>query len=71
LSFELKACKPSPKIYTGAANKAQVRPDEIFFVDDTPGHVEGARRAGFDAVPYTTTPRLVAELRARGLEFNY
>jgi HAD superfamily hydrolase (TIGR01493 family) len=71
LSYELGACKPSPKIFAAAANKAGVAPEEIFFVDDTPGHVAGARQAGFDAVHYTTTPQLVADLRARGIEFNY
>jgi glucose-1-phosphatase len=71
LSYELKACKPSPKIYEGAARLAGVSPREIFFVDDVAGHVTGAREAGFDAVQYTTTPRLVADLRARGIDLNY
>jgi HAD superfamily hydrolase (TIGR01509 family) len=71
LSYELGACKPSPKIFEGAARLAGVAPREIFFVDDVAGHVAGARAAGFDAVQYTTTPALVAELRRRGVEFNY
>jgi glucose-1-phosphatase len=71
LSYELRACKPSPKIFAGAAQLAGAAPEEIFFVDDVAGHVAGARAAGFDAVQYTTTPALVADLRARGLEFNY
>jgi putative hydrolase of the HAD superfamily len=71
LSYELGACKPSPKIFEGAARLAGVPPRKIFFVDDVAGHVAGARAAGFDAVQYTTTPALVADLRARGLEFNY
>ena len=71
LSYELGACKPSPKIFEGAARLAGVPPEEIFFVDDIAGHVAGARAAGFDAVQYTTTPALVDELRKRGLEFNY
>ena len=71
LSYELGACKPSPKIFAGAAALAGVPPQEIFFVDDIAGHVAGARAAGFDAVQYTTTPALAADLRNRGLEFNY
>lgn len=71
LSYELGACKPSPKIFAGAAALAGVPSREIFFVDDIAGHVAGARAAGFDAVQYTTTPALAAELRKRGLEFNY
>lgn len=71
LSYQLGACKPSAKIFEGAARLAGVAPEEIFFVDDVAGHVAGARAAGFDAVQYTTTPALVADLRARGLAFNY
>ncbi len=71
LSYELKSAKPEPAIFQAAAKLAGVPPDEIFFVDDTPGHVEGAKAAGFDAVQYTSTPELVAELRARGVAFNH
>jgi HAD superfamily hydrolase (TIGR01509 family) len=71
LSYELRACKPDPTIYAGAAALAAVTPPEIFFVDDIAGHVAGARAAGFDAVQYTTTATLAADLRKRGLEFNY
>jgi putative hydrolase of the HAD superfamily len=71
LSCELKACKPSPKVYAGAARLAGVPPESIFFTDDNADNVAGASAAGFDAVQYTSTPALVAELRERGLEFNY
>jgi glucose-1-phosphatase len=71
LSYEIGACKPEPKIFAAAAELAGVRPEEIFFVDDMPENVAGARQAGFDAVLYTTTPLLVAALRERGVEFNY
>jgi FMN phosphatase YigB (HAD superfamily) len=71
LSYELKACKPSPKIYEGAARLAGVAPSDVFFVDDMAENVAGARAAGFDAVQYTTTTQLVADLRARGIALNY
>jgi FMN phosphatase YigB (HAD superfamily) len=71
LSYEIGACKPEPKIYTAAAELAGVAPSEIFYVDDMPENVAGARQAGFDAVLYTTTPELVKELHARGVDFNY
>jgi glucose-1-phosphatase len=71
LSYELGACKPDPKIFHGAAQLAGVAPGEIFFVDDVAKNVDGARAAGFDSVLYTTTPVLVADLRQRGIEFNY
>jgi len=71
LSFRLGACKPAEKIFAGAAQLAGVAPQEIFYVDDIARHVAGARAYGFDAVQYTTTPQLVADLRARGIQFNY
>jgi HAD superfamily hydrolase (TIGR01549 family) len=71
LSYEIGAMKPEPKIYQAAAELAGVEPREIFFCDDIPEHVAAARRAGFDAEPFTTTPALVADLRRRGLQFNY
>jgi glucose-1-phosphatase len=71
LSFEIKAMKPDLKTYRAAAELAGVMPSEIFFCDDVMGHVIGAREAGFDAVQYTTTPALVADLRRRGVRFNY
>ena len=71
LSYEIGALKPEPKIFQRAAELAGVPPSEIFFCDDISEHVAGARAAGFDAVVYTTTPLLVAELRKRGIRFNY
>jgi FMN phosphatase YigB (HAD superfamily) len=71
LSFELGACKPSPKIFAAAAELAGVAPGEILFIDDMAKNVAGAQAAGFDAVQYTTTAALVADLRERGLAFNY
>jgi FMN phosphatase YigB (HAD superfamily) len=71
LSYELGACKPSRAIFERAARLAGVAPREIFFVDDIAGHVAGAQAAGFDAVQFTTARALAAELRKRGIEFNY
>ena len=70
-SCRLHAAKPDAKIYLAAAELAGVEPTEMFFVDDVAGHVAGAKSVGVDAVQYTTTARLAADLRARGLRFNY
>jgi glucose-1-phosphatase len=71
LSYQIGAAKPDAAIFRAAAALAGVAPQEIFFVDDIAGHVAGARAVGFDAVQYTSTPELVADLRRRGLRFNY
>jgi len=70
LSYELKSLKPEPQIYAAAARLASCEPGEIFFVDDREDNVAGARAAGFDAVQFTTSAALAAELRLRGVEFN-
>ncbi len=71
LSFQIGAVKPSAAIYCQAAELAGCRPEEIFYTDDIPGHVVGARGAGLDAVVYQSTPQIVKELRKRNVEFNY
>ncbi len=71
LSFEIGALKPEREIYTAAAEIAGVAPEEIFFTDDKPVNVEGARAAGYDALVFTSPSELATELRQRGLVFNY
>jgi glucose-1-phosphatase len=71
LSYEIGAVKPNAAIFQAAAELAGCRPEEIFFVDDLEGHVAGAKAAGFDAVQFTTAEALAAELRQRGIRFNY
>jgi len=71
LSFEIGAVKPDPAIFRKAAEMAGCRPEEVFYTDDIPGHVTGARSVGLDAVVYQSTPQIVEELRKRYVEFNY
>ena len=71
LSYEIGVAKPAAAIFHAAAELAGVRPEEIFYTDDSPQHVAGARAVGFDAVQYTSTPQLAADLRCRGVQFNY
>ena len=71
LSYEVGAIKPDERIFRVAAERAGFAPAEIFYTDDTPGHVEAAKALGFDAVVYTDTATLAEELVRRGLQFNY
>ena len=71
LSYQEGAAKPDKRIFARAAELAGVPATDIFYCDDLPANVEAARRAGFDAVQYTDTPTLVADLRRRGVRFNY
>jgi len=71
LSFKIGAVKPDAAIFRKAAELADCQPEDIFYTDDIPGHVAGARSVGLDAVVYTSTEDLVKELRKRRVEFNY
>jgi putative hydrolase of the HAD superfamily len=71
LSFRLGAAKPDERVFARAADLAGVAPSDIFYCDDIAANVAAARRAGFDAVQYTDTAALVAEIRRRGVRFNY
>lgn len=71
LSYELQAMKPAAAIYEAASRLADTEPDQIFFVDDLLDNVEGARRAGYDAVQFTTAAELAAALFRRSVRFCY
>jgi FMN phosphatase YigB (HAD superfamily) len=67
LSYELRAVKPAAAIFQAAARLAGVAAADIFFADDRSEHVEGALRAGFDAVLFTGASDLAAALEHRGV----
>lgn len=67
LSYQMRALKPDPEIYHQAAHMAGVSPSKIFFVDDRHENVSAACDAGFDAVLFTTSDSLRAELKHRGV----
>lgn len=71
LSHVERCSKPAPGIYARAAELAGVAPEGVFFVDDRQENVDGALRAGWDAVLFEGTVSLGAALRKRGLTFNY
>jgi FMN phosphatase YigB (HAD superfamily) len=71
LSYRIGAAKPEVAMFEAAAMLAGVELAEVFFTDDIPGHVAGARAAGFDAVQFTSPRQLVAELRSRSVRWNY
>jgi HAD superfamily hydrolase (TIGR01549 family) len=71
LSYEVGVMKPDPAIYQAAAGRAGVPGERIFYCDDHLENVEGARRCGWDAEPFTGHVRLADQLRQRGVAFNY
>ena len=70
LSYEVGAMKPDARIYAAAVAAAGCAPEECFFTDDISEYVEGARRAGIDAVVFEGAEALERELRARGVVWD-
>jgi putative hydrolase of the HAD superfamily len=70
LSFQLGSMKPDAPIYLEAIRRTELAPEEIFFVDDRPENVEGARRLGIDAVLYESAYRMLRDLDERGIRLN-
>jgi putative hydrolase of the HAD superfamily len=70
LSYEVGALKPSPEIYEAAIRHAGCAPSECFFTDDIPAYIEGAKRAGMDAVQFESSEQIAREMRERGVEWQ-
>lgn len=69
LSHEVKAMKPSQRIYAKAIEEARCAPGECFYTDDVAAYVEGAKLAGIDAVQFQNAEQIEGELRARGVNW--
>jgi putative hydrolase of the HAD superfamily len=52
LSHEIKQRKPHPSTFEWVLEQMKMSPDEVLFIDDSPQHVEGAIKAGLNAVLY-------------------
>ena len=64
-STEVGMRKPNPAIYHHALDLLDdVPPGQAVFLDDSPGNVEGARRAGLHAIHVETPDQALAELDA-------
>jgi putative hydrolase of the HAD superfamily len=61
-SSEVGMRKPNPAIYLHALDALGVQPDEAVFLDDSPGNVEGAKRAGLQAILVADPEEAVREL---------
>lgn len=70
LSYEVGAAKPDRRIFDAATIAAGVAPERIFFTDDLPEHVAGARAAGWDAETFTSAADLLTALHDRGLNLG-
>ena len=46
LSYELGLRKPNVAIFKHILNEQSLKPQEVFFIDDSPQHIEGANKLG-------------------------
>ncbi len=69
LSHEVKAVKPEAEIYNAVENYTKHPPEKHIFIDDIVEYTEGALKAGWDAIHFTTHTKLLEELLVRGIKF--
>jgi putative hydrolase of the HAD superfamily len=70
LSYRVGAMKPLPAIYEAALAEAQCRPEECIFTDDLLPYVEGARKAGLNAVQFLGYEQLRRDMREHGVTIS-
>ena len=68
ISADVKLVKPQPEIYRLLFKKFSLKPEECFFVDDSPPNVEGALYCGMPGAVFNDgVPALRKALRAAGV----
>jgi 2-haloacid dehalogenase len=67
VSGEVGLIKPEREIYELHASSFALEPEATIFIDDSPANVEGARRAGWQAVLFTDAKTLEADLERFGV----
>ena len=64
---EERVAKPDPKIFEILQRRIGHSLHDCIFIDDSPGNIEAAAKAGLDAVLFTDTGHLREDLTVRGL----
>ena len=67
LSYKVGAAKPHPSIYHAVLVEAHVAPEYMFYTDDIPEFVAGAKKLDIDAELFTDVKQLEKQLVAREL----
>jgi len=66
-SAELGRRKPDPAAFLLLAQRLNAAPAAVFFTDDDPAYIDGAREAGLQAAVYTGLGQLREHLRVYGI----
>jgi len=67
LSYKVGAAKPHPSIYHAVLVRAKAAPKDVFYTDDIPEFIEGAKKLDIDAELFTDVKQLEKQLVARKL----
>ena len=71
ISSDIGSVKPERKLYETLTERFQLKPEECFFVDDSPLNVTGALRCGWSGtVFHGDAAELRAEMRSAGIRVN-
>ena len=63
-SHEVGVSKPDPRIYAITCERLGIRPEEMVFVDNTPGHVAAAAAYGIHGVVFRDNAQTIADVQA-------
>jgi 2-haloacid dehalogenase len=67
VSGDIRLIKPDLAIYRHHADAFGLEPAATVFIDDSPHNVEGARKAGWQAVHFTDAATLAGDLGRLGV----
>lgn len=62
-SYYLGKTKKDPSIFSDVACHLGLRPEEILFIDDSPGNIQRARMVGLRTILYVSYESFIADLR--------
>lgn len=61
-SWDVQMTKPHKEIFDLALERLNVSPEEVLFIDDKPGHLEGAREVGMRTLLFEDTDDAIKEI---------
>jgi HAD superfamily hydrolase (TIGR01509 family) len=62
-SWQVEMLKPNKEIYELALRELNVKSEEVIFIDDKIGHLEGARKSGMRTILFNETHEAIEEIR--------
>jgi putative hydrolase of the HAD superfamily len=68
-SCVVRACKPSPLIYSEALRACKAKAAETVYIDDIPTYVEAARRLGLYGIHFQSPQQLKDDLAVLGVKW--